>query len=254
MTTRLGRRLARNKPGLIFLHVPKTGGSSIAQALRRHYPLCQYHVRAAASLFAAESYFGKSTGDTSCNEDVQRIRIPLAHYGVGREAKYVYGHVWFDNTFELHRSRSYLLMTCLRNPLSRFYSHYFWNRYKASSHDKTNLDFEHYLNAATTRPLGSIFVRYIGGIREDGDYRSPAAINGAVDNLARFDIVGQLENLAALRAQVKDKLGFDLKLGHQKPSPALSPEIKRIKGSQQLCSAVEELCQPDLEFFRRVTE
>lgn len=254
MTSRLGRRLARKKPGLIFLHVPKTGGSSIANALRRHYPLCQFHVRAAASLLAAESYYARDAGIGVSDEDIQRIRIPLVHYGVAREAKYVYGHVWFDESFIQYRSRGYLLMTCLRDPVNRFFSHYFWNRYKPSSHDRTDLDFEQYLNAETTFPLGSLFVRYLGGIRDDGDYRSSAAIANAVERVSHFDLVGRLENLDGLKLDVKKELGIDLKPGHQKPSPGLPSEVKRVKGSQQLRSAVEELCRPDIEFYRRVTE
>lgn len=251
MSSRLGRRLSKNKPGLIFVHVPKTGGSSILNALSRRYPLSRYHVKAAASLFAARAYFGASEDGTVSDEMVQRIRIPLVHYYIGQETKYLCGHVWYDESFERHRERGYRLMTCLREPVSRFYSHYLWNRFKSSSHDRTELDFERYIDAPENRPLGSLYVRYLGGIREDGDYGSEPAVGRAVDNLSRFDVIGHLEDLDGLRAQVRERLGFTIRLGHAKASPAPHHEIKRIKGSRELRSAVEALCRPDLEFYHR---
>jgi hypothetical protein len=252
MSSRLGRRLARKKPGLIFIHVPKTGGSSILHALGKRYPFSQYHIKAAASLFAAKIYYGKPSDPEIFSEQVQKIRIPLVHYYIGQETKYLCGHVWYDETFERHRAGGYRLMTCLREPVSRFYSHYLWNRYKLSSHDRTELDFEHYLQTAETRPLGALYVRYIGGIREDGDYESEQAIERAASNLSRFDIIGHLEDLEGLCAQVRERLGFRIKLGHSKSSPAPHHEIKRIKGSRELRAAVEMLCRPDLEFYHRV--
>lgn len=253
MSSRLGRRLSSNKPGLIFIHVPKTGGSSILQALGKRYPFSQYHVKAAASLFAAKAYYGAPDDPSVSDEAVQKIRIPLVHYYIGQETRYLCGHVWYDETFERHRTRGYRLMTCLREPVGRFYSHYLWNRFKSSSHDRTGLDFEHYLQAPETRPLGALYVKYMGGIRADGAYASEQAIAQAVDNLARFDIVGHLEDLEGLRAQVRDKLGFGIKLGHAKASPAPHHEIRKIKGSRELRDAVEALCRPDLEFYHRIT-
>ena len=253
MSSRLGRRLLRHRPGLIFIHVPKTGGSTILKALGKRYALSQYHIKAPASLAAAKTYFGKPGDDTVSDELVQRIRIPLVHYYIAQETKYLCGHVWYHDSFERHRENGYRLMTCLREPVSRFYSHYLWNRYKSTSYDRTVLQFDHYLEAAETRPLGSLFVRYFGGLREDGAYESEPAIAQAVENLARFDIVGHLEDLVGLCDQVRDRLGFRIKLGHSKASPAPHHEIKKIKGSRELREAVEALCRPDLEFYHRVT-
>lgn len=252
MSSRLERLLTGKKPRLIFIHVPKTGGSSIMYGLRRHYPFSWYNVRAAASLFAAKAINRKTGSDHVTDEQIQRVRIPLIHYAAGQDKRYIYGHVWYDETFEVLRSRGYLFVTCLREPVSRFFSHYLWNRYKSTSHDKTDLTFEQFLEAETTRPLGSLFVRYLGGIREDGDYTSQQAIDKAIGNLSSLDIVGHLENLDGFRTQIRQKLDIKLKLGHEKPSPAPTEEAKKIKESQQFRKAVEELCRPDLEFYHRI--
>jgi len=244
--------LIGEKPGLIFIHVPKTGGSSIMYGLRRHYPFSWYNVRAAASLFAAKAMNRNAVDTQITDEQIQRVRIPLVHYAAGQEKKYIYGHVWCDESFEILRSRGYLLITCLREPVSRFFSHYLWNRYKSTSHDKTDLTIEQFLEAESTRPLGSIFVRYMGGIREDGNYTSEKAIDKAIRNCASLDIVGHLENLEGFRTQIREKTNIKLKLGHEKPSPAPDEEAKKIKESKQLRKTVEELCQTDLEFYHRI--
>jgi hypothetical protein len=220
--------------------------------LRKHYPFSWYNVRAAASLFAAKAINSKMGDAQVTDEQIQKVRIPLVHYAAGQEKKYIYGHVWCDDSFEILRSRGYLFITCLREPVSRFFSHYLWNRYKSTSHDKIDLTFEQFLEAESTRSLGSIFVRYMGGIREDGDYTSEQAIEKAIESCSSLDIVGHLENLEGFRAQIREKINIKLKLGHEKPSPAPSEEAKKIKESQQIRKTVEELCQPDLEFYHRI--
>jgi len=244
--------LNAKKPGLLFLHVPKTGGSSIMYGLRRHYLFSWYNIRAAASLFAAKAVSGDLEGIEVSDEQIQRIRIPLVLYSAGQETKYIYGHVWYDSNFELLRSRGYLLMTCLRNPVNRFFSHFLWNRYKTTSHDRTSLTFEKFLENPSTGPLGSQYIRYMGGIREDGNYISQQAIDTAVKNCSSMDILGHLEDLEGLKGQIREKLHFNLKLGHEKSSPAPVEEAKRIRESRQLRSEVERICQPDLEFYHRI--
>ncbi len=113
-------------PLLIFLHLPKTAGSTLARVIERQYP-------AAAVL----SLYDSATGEElRCvpEDRMRRVRVVMGHFYFGA-----------------HRfaSRPARYVTVLRDPIERVISHYYYVR----------RDFTHYLHGVAQELSLADYVR-----------------------------------------------------------------------------------------------
>ncbi|MDF1535040.1 MAG: sulfotransferase family 2 domain-containing protein [bacterium] len=240
---------SRSGLGTIFIHIPKTGGTSVSNALRQYYRLSQFHIKSRASALAAIPDIESRSGEPGLYEDVQKLRINLILYWAFAGKKFLTGHVWNDRRLVELKKLDYVLITCLRNPLDRWFSAYFYDRHKTGSHARIEEDIDDFLQSERAQSMGTTYVRYVGGLREAGDYSSPAALADAIEMLGFIDIVGFLEDLDLLRSQVMARLGVRLRFPHRRRSPVDVTYQNRIKGSELIRKTVESICAPDLELY-----
>lgn len=248
------QRCLHRHPAIIFVHIPKTGGSSISAALRRHYRLSRWHVKSAASAQAARRRFGVPDDTAVTQEEVQSLRLMLVHYAAQCGRRYITGHFWADASVVALRSLGYRLITCLRDPVERWYSDYFYNRYKSEEHGRIDEEFETFLEGGEARAMGTTYVRYLGGIRADGDYTGRDARDTALANLAHYDAVGFLEDLPGFVRQLRGCTGLRLRMPHRRRSPATPALVERYRNSPVHRRAVEALCAPDIAIYREARQ
>jgi hypothetical protein len=99
------KRLADSKPLLIFLHLPKTAGSTLAYILERQYG-------SGGVLALYDSFFGE-----------ELVTVPQSQL---ERTKVITGHFYFGAHTFISKPSTYI--TFLREPVDRVISHYYYVR------------------------------------------------------------------------------------------------------------------------------
>ncbi len=245
------RLLGQHKQGIIFVHIPKTGGSSISASLRKHYRLSKFNIKSEVSSLAAEKRFGHRETDPDFDETVHRFRLALIFYEAEKRTRFITGHFSVNERLSSLKPLGYKIITCLRDPVDRWFSHFFYLRFKKDSYGRIEQDIEAFLQTPRAMSLGSTYVRYLGGLRENRDYTSRSAVDTAKDNLEMFDLIGFLHSLESFLEGIEEATGFRPRIMHRRKSPADPVLQKKIRGSTELRSAVEKLCQGDREVYEK---
>ena len=239
---------------IVFHHIPKCGGTSVGRALRKRYILSQATVAPEASFRARQAFTGSQDREALL-VDVLDLREQMLLYLLFEDVRCVSAHVRFSAAAYTRFAGRYKFVTILRNPVDRFVSHYRWNRRMTEDHGHIALGFEAFLATERAQRYGAMMVEYFSGLPKEADTRSPEAVEVAQANLARFDVVGHLEDLPAFEADLRRRLGISVRIGHENSDARdarrglsdLAPEIR---------ARVEAICAPDLAVWasaRRAT-
>ena len=242
---KLKKLLMSEKTKVFFLHIPKSGGTSIDKAIAKHYRHSYNRIEASPSHQAAKMLYGIDIEKGETNKLLQ-FREQLVIYEMFRATQYISGHVPYNpKTWEKFHQQ-YVYITCLRHPVKRYISNYFYNAFKESAHFKIKEDLPTFLDTPLGKQGGFEYIRYFGGISEEAnyDYTSSVAIARAQDNLDKLAIVGFLENLKYFIFQFKQQTGTELKIIHRRKNPISNPHI-----DQETMKKIEAICAPDLEVY-----
>ncbi len=214
---------------LCFIHIAKCGGVSINQAIRRKYLISYSRLNARASLDAARIIHGFDDPFADDYAAVLRFREELLLYELEKGQGFVSGHYAFsERAYNRHRER-YLFMTVLRDPVSRFLSSYFFNSRKDDDSPwKIQDSLDAYVRSPEGRRLGVDYVRFLGGVREDGCYSSDEAFDRARENLRKFSICGVIEDTANLARQLEIQAGLKIAIGQRNRSPVSRQEREKL--------------------------
>ncbi len=241
----LQKLLIQDTTKVFFIHVPKSGGTSIDKAIRKHYRHSYSHIEASPSYQTAKILHGIDI-EKSETEKLLQFREQLVAYEMFRETQYISGHVSYNLEMWEKFHQQYVYITCLRHPVERYISSYFYSAFKASNHFKIKEDLLTFLDTPWGKENGFKYVRYIGGISDqvDYDYTSATAIARAKDNLGKLTIVGFLEDLKDFILEFKQHTGTKLSITHRRKNSIPNPDV-----DEKTMKKIEEICAPDLEFY-----
>ena len=224
-----------------FLHVPKCAGRSIRTALAdalsvSGVPEPQWvRLNAQASAIAADLL----------GEDLFQLRDSLLVYSLGHKtARFVSGHFRFvPGVFDVF-ARDWTFVTLLREPVARFVSEYYFNRFKASDHCRIHEGLGEFVQTKRARQMGEKYVRLFAGpafAHAGGD--DPGAIAQAAANLGRFQVVGLFEDLPGFVRRLESDLGVRLSLRHLNHSPRPAGILEE-ELTTELTEEIRVLCAP----------
>jgi len=185
-------------------------------------------------------------------EDLHEFRERLLVYYLAHDdLRCLAGHFRWSRTAWCAFADSWQFITLLREPLSRWYSHYFYNREKRRDERfQITVDLEEFVQTDRAVAIGGTLAYFFADASAPGEQ---SLVDQALSNLDRYALVGCLEHLDAFTARFRQAYGVELCLQNENESPRnrasqlaeITPEIDR---------RVRDLCAVDTEIYRRVVE
>lgn len=232
---------------IAFLHVPKCGGVSVRAAVRRAYGLQGRSKGVVQTIDPSTS----SRLAAAAGVPTALMRKYLVANAMLGSARHIGGHVQYDAALDAAVGREWSYVTVLRDPVRKWYSQYFYNRFKDAEHGKVTEDLEAFLESPAARMYGHDYAFYLGpGRPETGE---PLDVAATIANLDRFEVIGLLEELPRFVHDFERAFGPRLRILHQNRTPAPA-SARKLAEDPDLRAKVEALCSVNLEVYEAVRQ
>lgn len=237
----------KEKKKIFFLHIPKCGGTSIDEAIQNSFgPLEKenlFHLDAIAS----------SKGSEIAGDEIMDFREKILTYymSIG-DYKYISGHFKYNQKVFEEFGKEWHYITLLRHPVSKWFSQYFYNRYKTiNDHFRINSNIEDFLESERGISYGCDYITRFVDSSVKIDVKSDDAVDEALNNLNNFSLVGVLEDMDTFVKDYPNLFGAKILIPHQNSNP-LSKEKQQEIVTDKIKQKIEEICQPNMKVYESV--
>jgi hypothetical protein len=241
---------------IFFMHLPKCGGTSINSAIRNSFiTLNPANDHALAHLDPVAAHKAALLAE----QDPLAYTRDLSLYFLGCHSyRYVAGHFSFSEAAYAAYRDEYLFMTLLRDPVEKWLSLYFYNRYKKSDFFRVETELEEFIHSPMAVGYGCDYVMQFAGDFacshvNVSDYTTPEAAAYATKNLCKFHLVGCLDRLDLFVGQFQRLCGVALQIPVRNRNPLTRKEQKKHL-SAEVMDKIQELCKPNYAIYNYATK
>ena len=233
-----------------FMHIPKSGGTSLSEALHASVPLNQ-HIgviaaiptrRVAGVVFAGVDDPNVVHEDGPRCEELFKLRELQLMMFMAQENALVHGHFLFSQAAHEKFGHAYKYVTVLRDPIRRVISNYRASRFE----NYFTGSIDEYLDSDVGRRHAQVNLRYFSGMAEIPRGEEAGALSRAKDNQDKFSLIGIIENMNLFETQYNDLFKTRLKTHHY--NVARGDKV-RLSSSQK--TRLERLCAEDIVLYER---
>jgi len=239
------------------VHVPKCGGTSIKNSIKQYYHSLDIrkdrdivNINVLASYETTKVIHNVEPFETNYYEVLEFEEQLLLYYMYQENIRYIAGHFSFSEIAYNQFKDKYAFITILRDPVKRWISHFFYNKYKEGYLGKIEGDLSKYLESPRSRSQGCEYVKkFYGKIDRNIDYGSEQAIDRAKNNLNKFRVIGFLEHLDDFAIQLEESFGIRVKI----PKLNVGPKSKSYMDStinKEIMDLIKVICKPDIEIYQ----
>lgn len=240
------------KQKICFIHVAKCAGTSFIASIRKSYPLRQRLLQPAS--FVTINASASLKGSQIFEEGLWSYRERLLIYFLSNESnKFVAGHFPLSERVLKNFIDEWRFITIIRNPVDRWFSHYFFNRYKMNTHFKTDLSLDQYIDSADGQFIGSLYHMVFGGSVWSKNHCLEESCNEAISTIKKMHCIGVVEDLGKFIEDFKKFFGVKLVSHEKNRNPLTSLERAKLE-TDAIRNKVEKICEPDMKIYNYVLE
>lgn len=244
-------------PKIVFVHVPKCGGSSIYKAISKSVNL-KYpdgHLDSVWSRNLVGQIY--NIAEPELSSELQIFRHALLTKHLYDKKQFIAGHFTVNNTLIEKMKDDYKLVTLLRAPDKRLFSHFkYWMLTRGLAKDKDAVfkNWKAYINSDKAKFQANLFSIYFGECNFKNVDKS--SIENALHNLRQLDLVGDLGSLNAFETNMSQLLGKKTIIGFTNTSKNLIDSDIVNKTFNQLYSdnhkLIKELVKTDTIIYNSI--
>lgn len=234
---------------IVFHHIPKCGGTSVARTLRRSYILSQATVKPEETVKAFNTW--QDAGREGAIGRVADLSELMLLYLLYCDVRCVAAHIPFSDVAFQTFSGRYAFVTVLREPVERFISNYYWSNSRPADQRRIDQPFEDFLETPEAVRLGSTYVRYFSGNPGRETFTS-ADTQAAIANLRRLDCVGFLDDIGSFESGLHRLTGRRVNVGNENVRGTSDKRLAIMSGA--LRDKVLEVCAADRQVWDSVQD
>ncbi|MEW6983278.1 hypothetical protein AAD001_11570 [Colwelliaceae bacterium 6471] len=276
---RVGVKNSHCKP-TVFVHIPKCGGISVDRAIReklartgekklQRKPLIE------TSLFNFNRPINSLNDKCDFSEfHVKQIQDILV-YHLNLNWRYVSGHVNVTSHILDHYAEQYQFVTLLRHPVERFISNYIFNRLTnhmtimppslsnaPMTKEQLWQEADELINSRRGWHMANTMTMFLTGRYPKDATDAKAMQDEVLNNLAKFSVVGFLDDMPSFEQQLQKVTGKNIQVGqHNTTNNIETPDATHIRecltqyfAQNKIKDLLGSLCTNELSIMQRLQQ
>ena len=227
---------------LVYIHVPKCGGTSFGSALRLRYFYSQATIALGDSRAVQNALAPGACGVARIKAEYDVRDVMLAQL-MAQKYRCISVHArYHPGLHERYRTTS-KFVTLLRHPVERFLSHYHYlQRHHPSTDRAATLDA--FLDSQDAARLGAQYLFYFGRVLPFETNDVGQAVETAKTALGQFSLIGDLSRVRSFQKALNAMTGIPIPALRRNKAP-----VPRHPLDKDLLCKLTAICDPDIAIY-----